>query len=303
MLRSLCRYFGTQMSLEWAFGASGYAFALNINGDALCPSGPTAWKWWKGFNLGIRDHLQWANSGSADLPAVQGQIWDRIRAAVDAGLPGIGWELAEEEEWRIIYGYDQGGNYLFKDFDGSQLKVHHSELGTRGIGCSEAGYVEPGELYDDRELVRGSAVYALACSEGEFAEGGRGGIDGYNAWIAALDKSDLGDGWGCAYNTAVWAEARSMVPGYFTEAKRRLADPSLEALIDGTAGHYSDVAMAMATLAGLFPCDKQDKEGMAVRANERGRREQAVLAVMAARDAETQGLRSVAQLARALGPS
>jgi hypothetical protein len=236
-----------------------------------------------------------------NLPAAQEQIRDKIRGAIDVGLPGIGWELAEEEEWRIIYGYDDRGNYLFRDFDGSELTLHYTELGKHGIGCSEAGYAEPGELLDDRTLARRSAVYALDCAAGKFVEGGRGGMDAYNAWITALDSADLSDGWGCAFNTAVWNDCRSKAPGYFAEAKTRLADPALEPLLDEAAGPYAHVAKSMAALAELFPCDQKDKDGMAARVRDKERRQQGVAAVAAARDAEAKGLAALAKLAAALG--
>jgi len=299
MLRQLQIYFGNPMSMEWAFGASGNAFSLNINGDALCPSGPTNWDWWEGYGLGVDAKLQWAMGDSKDLPAAQEQIRDNIWSAIDVGLPGAGWELAEEEEWRIIYGYDDQGHYLFRDFDGSELTLHYTELGKHGIGCAEAGPAQAKEMLEDREMVCKSAVYALDCAACKY---GRGGLKAYNAWIAALDSADLGDGWGCAFNTAVWGEARSVAPGYFAEAKERLAGPELTPLLEAAAGPYTEVAKHMAELVALFPCRRRgDAEGMAARVKDKERRQRGVAAVTAARDAEAKGLAALAKLATAMG--
>ena len=305
MLRQLQIYLGNPMSMEWAFGASGNAFSLNINGSSICPSGPTSWEWWHGDGLGVKTHLQWAFADSA--PELRDKIRANICGAIDRGVPGIGWELASEEEWRIIYGYDDS-NYLFRDFDGSfrdsdgEHSTPFAKLGNCGIGCAEAGYADIGEPPDDRTLVRQSAIYALDCAAGKFAEGGSGGMAAFNTWIEGLDRGDLGDGWGCAYNTAVWGEARSMAPGYFAEAKERLADPELTPLLAAAAGPYTEVAKHMAELVALFPWRRRgDAEGMAARVKEQDRRQQGVAAVTAARDAEAKGLAALARLATAMG--
>jgi hypothetical protein len=61
-IKGCLEYLGIDISDAWLYSGTGHAFAINLH-EEVCPSGPTAWKTVKLFELGA--NLSCAQSGFA----------------------------------------------------------------------------------------------------------------------------------------------------------------------------------------------------------------------------------------------
>jgi hypothetical protein len=301
-------YLKTDASPEWIYGGSGHAFALNIH-EALCPSGPTAWRADKcnglAGNLGltVEDHL--AFKGGEDFAAKQEEIWQIARSAIDAKTPCFGWELGVPE-WYIICGYDKDGNYLYRDFGGAVAETPYTKLGASEIGVASLQVVKKGKATDDRTAVREALVFALNHGAGKDSqELYHTGLSGYDTWIKALQDKKVVEtkdaGFGLAYNAQCWAECRQYAVKFLVEAKKRIGDDDLNPLFDEAIKHYKVVSENLDVVAKTFPFNFQDQATMTEQIKDAQRREKAVEALKAAREAEEAGLKTLAKIAVALG--
>ena len=107
-------YLNMDVSDAWLFGATGHAFVINVHG-VLCPSGPTAWNTEMltqlGKNVGYESDMVFATKTADDFAEKQRLAWERVKGAIDAGVPCYGWEL-EIPEYYVIQGYDNEGYYF-----------------------------------------------------------------------------------------------------------------------------------------------------------------------------------------------
>jgi len=292
-------HFGSDASVDWVVGGPGYAFVLNIH-DGLCQSGPTRWQ---GNAPALARNVGCKVTGtSAYAPSFdkfRPLIWQKVRQAIDAGHPVIGWELDDT----LICGYDEEGNYLYFGADGEVRRVHHKDVGDVEMGWMSVLIVEPCRPADDRKTVRDALLFALDNAAGRHREDAKtcsAGIAGYNAWIAALNASDKPSYGRCAFNAAWYGGARQKAHGFLKEAKKRLADKKLDPLFDTAIEHYGQVAKSMTALMELFPLTK-DTKIKAEPVRDTARLQKAVRALTAARDAEAEGLAALKKLAVALG--
>ena len=302
-LQGCLHYLGVDVSDGWLFGATGHAFVLNVH-DELCPSGPTAWKaepihrLGKGLGYGI--DLALAFKAQEDFGAKQELAWQKTRAAIDAGLPCYGWEL-DIPEYYVIFGYD-GGGYHFKGpgcDDGKGPKPWRSVGDTR-IGVLEMYVVKPGSRAEDVAVVKAALQFAVDFARDASPwtfDGYTGGLAGYDTWITSLEKGSA-DGFGAAYNTAVWSECRTHAVAFLREAGSRLS-PELQPLVAECLVHYTAIANCMNEVAGAFPFvhapsrgdDETRAEGkMQEHVRDPERRDRGIAALRAAREAEAAGI-------------
>ena len=308
-LKGCLEYLGNDASFGWAYGATGFAFALNIH-EALCPSGPTAWPEQMcdalASNIGVVVEPVVGHKSEGDFAATQKEAWRKVREAIDAGHPCFGWEL-DVPEWYVIHGYDDQGNILFRDFGGEEREVHYTKLGNTGIGVAAIMVVKPGPAADDRTTVRDALAFAVEHGTGKHShELYHTGLLGYDAWIAALENDELANtdeviGFGQGYNGKCWSECRRQAVDFLQEAKKRLNDDALTPLFDEAIKHYTSVSESLNQLSGIFPFDTDEQAAMAERIKEPERRRQAVTALKTARDAEAAGLKALAKVALSLG--
>lgn len=303
------RYLKVDASSAWVYGASGYAFALNIH-EVICPSGPTAWPAEKcealTANIGVNTERLQGSKSREDVDAFRETIWKKTREAVDAGLPAYGWEMGIPE-WYVVHGYDGDGNYLYRDFGGKTGKRHHTKLGDTGIGWLCMVLATKGKAADDRTTVREAFRFAVEHGAGKHSnDKWHTGLTGYETWIKALedDEAVKGDviGFGCAYNAQCWAECRRNAVDFLEEAKKRIDDEKLGPLFDEAIQHYTVVRDNLNAVANLFPFKLGDEKGMNQRIRDADRRAKALEALKAARGAEEAGLKVLAKIAEVLGP-
>jgi hypothetical protein len=301
-LKGCLVYLGIDVTDGWLFGATGHAFVLNIH-DELCPSGPTAWRAEPihrlGRNVGYSPSCVFGFKQQDDFRAKQELAWQDTRAAIDAGVPCFGWELAIPEYY-VVYGYDDAG-YLYKGAgcdDGAGPKAW-SELGDTGIGVLEMYTIRPAAGADDDSLVRQALEFALAFGRDPAPwtfDGYTAGLAGYGVWISAL-KRNSANGMGAAYNAAVWSECRTNAAQFLAEAAGRLPPAALH-LCTTARERYQAVADSLQAVAEEFPFvhgsgDTDGEEAMRANVADGARRARAIDALRAAQSAEEAGLGAV----------
>jgi hypothetical protein len=293
-------YLGLPISEAWLFGGTGQAFAINI-APGVCPSGPTAWNTERiyalGANLGYETQVTFALRRSADFEVKQRHGWDRVRHAIDSGLPCFGWEL-KIPEYYVIHGYHETG-YLFK---GPLCEAGGGPRAWREVGATEIGVLElvvvnKASAAEEHRVVKEALEFALALNETPerwTLDRSRLGLAAYSAWIEAVAANEA-LGVGMAYNAAVWSECRRMAVGFLREAKGRLsARGGLS--FDAAIGHYNGVAGHLEAVANMFPFLSTSEED-----RDRNVRDPARLAMArehldGARRAEESGLLALAEI-------
>ena len=295
-------YLGIDLSDAWLYGGTGHAFVINLH-QQVCPSGPTAWRTMKlfelGANLGYRIEGVLGFKGQDDFSEVQKRAWDHARQAIDQGLPCYGWEL-DIPEFYVVHGYDDVGYYYSGPgcTEGKGPKPWQ-ELGDTGIGVLELHSVQPGEVADDATTVKQALSFALehAASPKEWIfEGYKAGPAGFDNWIGALQAGVASD-MGTRYNAGVWLECRKNAVGFLEEAKGRLAGWA-DALFDDALAHYRVVAESLGKVAEVYPWTFEASDEDVLPVDDRSRA--AIQVLQAARDAESAGLRALDKIVQAL---
>jgi hypothetical protein len=295
-------HLGLNISDAWLYGATGHAFVINVNGE-LCPSGPTAWKTVKLFELGPNAGYaidgQVGFKGNPNFSEVQRQAWAHARQALDERMPCFGWEL-EIPEFYVVYGYDDTG-YYFKGpgcEDGKGPKPWR-ELGDTGIGVVELYSIRPGQPADDATTVKQALTFALehaANPKGWIFDDYRAGLEGFDLWIAALSEGKASD-MGTRYNAGVWHECRRFAVGFLEEAQARLAG-RVDGLLDEALDAYRIVAAGLGQVSELYPWSHEADDADVLPIDDKSRA--AVEALQAARAAESAGLDALAKIVEAL---
>ena len=295
-------YLGVDISEAWLYGGTGHAFVINLH-EGVCPSGPTAWKTVKVFELG--KNLGYTLDGvfgfkqRDDFAAVQKQAWDHARQAIDRGQPCYGWEL-EIPEYYLVYGCDDAGYYFSgPSCDEGKGPKPWQELGDTGIGVLEMYSVGPGEAADEATTVKQALSFALehaANPEEWIFEGYRAGLEGFDNWILALREGRASD-MGVRYNAAVWLECRRNAVEFLEEAKKRLAGRS-DTLFDDARTRYEAVAQSLGRVAELYPWAPGTSDEDVLPVDDKSRA--AVEALQAAKDAEAAGLQALEKIVQAL---
>ncbi len=216
-------HLGIEVSMPWLYGATGYAFLLNIH-DELCPSG------WHvvgfpffdlGENVGFTvEFLAGFHEDLGKNPELQKQVWDGTRKAIDAGLPCYGYDL-EVGDYYVVYGYDDTGYYYSGPrCDGGKGPLPWQDLGVTGqVGILLMNVVKSGEPTSDRKAVKDALEFAVRHARIDAQSGQRyaGGLAGYDWWIRALE-TEKAAGFGMAYNSQCYAECRRNAVDFLKEA-------------------------------------------------------------------------------------
>jgi hypothetical protein len=294
-------YLDIDASDAWLYGASGHAFIINVH-DVVCPSGPTAWNTQRMLelvqNLGCKLENVCAHKSQEDFGEKQERAWEFVKSALDSGYPCYGWELGIPEYY-VVNGYDEN-HYLFKGpaMTPETKPKPWQELGNTDIGMIEMYAVKPAQAKDDATVVKEALAFALEHAQSPdkwISQKYKAGIQGYDNWIKALE-SETADGFGTAYNAEVWSECRSLATDFLREAKERLNDTRLNPLFDEAIGHYEVVASNLRNVQNLFPFQDRKPEHIA----DAARRQKAIEALKAAREAEAKGLETLAKIVEAL---
>lgn len=305
-LKGCLDFLDIEISNAWLYGGTGHAFVLNIH-EVVCPSGPTAWKTMKifelGHNLGYRLEGIFGFKHQDDFAGLQQRAWEHVKAAIDRGHPCYGWEL-EIPEFYVVYGYDEdadaaGYYYAGPGCEEGKGPKPWQELGNTGIGVVEMYNVGPGEVADDTVTVKEALTFALEIAESPdtwIFEDYRAGLAGYDTWIKALDAGKASD-MGMRYNTGVWLECRKLAVDFLREAKVRLPGRA-DVHFDEAAAHYAVVAENLGKVAELYPWLRGASDEDVLSVDDWSRA--AVEALGAAKEAEGAGLQALEAIVAAL---
>jgi len=295
-------HLGIDISDAWLFGGTGHAFVINLH-EGVCPSGPTAWKTIKlfqlGRNIGYTHDGVFGFKGNEDFGEVQKRAWEHARRAIDQGQPCYGWEL-QVPEFYVIYGYDDVGYYYSgPGCDQGKGPKPWQELGDTGIGVVEVYSVGPGQAADDATTVREAFSFALehAGNPQEWIfQHYRAGLEGFDNWIRALQEGKASD-MGMRYNTGVWAECRKYAVGFLEEARERL-EGRVDGLFHEALAHYKVVSDNLNKVAEAYPWADQASDEDVLPVDDKSRA--AVEALQAAKGAEAAGLQALRKIVQAL---
>jgi len=298
-LLACARYLGCEQSEAWLSGATAFAFALNVPDD-LCPSGPSAWADHKllplAANAGLPIKTFFGSKSQPDFAAKQKEAFAEVREAIDAGMPVIACQMRVPEVY-LVTGYSEDGEYLFLDFEeGKTGALHHEKLGFLWFQFPQLG-----PSADDKTTVRKALSTAIELAEGKNFDSRDCGLRSYDNWIKGMaDAKDGKPGFGAAYSAACWADSRSLVVSFLTEAKRRLDDEALAPQFDEAIKQYGIVSACLSEVAGLFPLGFDDEEQMAERFRDHSRRQRAKIALEKAKSAEVAGLAALESILRGM---
>lgn len=244
--------------ISWLFGGTGHAFIINMSRDGSCPSGPTAWKTSRfydlGNNLGYQIDGIWGDKRKPDFKDKQLAAWDLTKASLDQNLPVVGWELAIPEFY-LVNGYDEGGYY----FSGPGAEMGPSpkawqELGVSEIGMLELFAIKPVPQADTETQVREALRFAIAFNQGDpewVLPDYLSGQEAYRVWIDAL-RSGRASLVGHAYNAAVWEECRRNGVLFLQEAKNKLKG-KMDQTFDEAIRTYYEAASQLKDVSELYP--------------------------------------------------
>ena len=289
-------YLNLDVSDAWLFGATGHAFINNIH-EVVCPSGPTAWNtemlFKLGENVGYSVDGVFGFKGDSDFVEKQKLAWENTKHAIDEGLPCYGWEL-NIPEFYTVYGYDEEG-YHFSGprCDSGKGPKPWQELGDTQIGVLEMYSVKPGQPADDARTVKEAFEFVLEHSKSPakwIFPKYKAGLAGFEGWIQALEDGKA-DGFGMAYNAAVWSECRNFAVGFLKEAKERIGGQS-GVLFDEAIHYYEVVAENLKKVADTYPFHGLKPEHI----KDEDRRRSALEYLRAARTNEESGLKALEKI-------
>jgi hypothetical protein len=294
-------YLGIEVSDAWLFGATGHAFVINIHQD-VCPSGPTAWKtemlFHLGRNVGYDIEGVFSHKSAKDFAEKQNLAFEKVKNAINRGLPCYGWEL-DIPEFYVVHGYDEEG-YYYRGFDNSEEGPKPwKELGDTGIGALEMCVFKKGNPVDDTLTIKEALAFVLEHSKNPkkwIFPKYKSGIEGYDTWISALE-TNTADGFGNAYNIAVWNECRQNALNFLIEAKKRLNE-DLTPLLDNSISHYEKVAENFESLMKIFPFSGPSTKGDEIKEPELVAK--GLEHLKAARNAEKKGLHALNMILKKL---
>ena len=294
-IKGCLEYLDLDVSDAWLFGATGHAFIINIH-DVVCPSGPTAWNTEMLFKLGknIGYIIEGVFSRKSDINFAEKQklAWQKTKEAIDEGLPCYGWEL-DIPEFYVVYGYDNKGYYFSgPGCDSGKGPKPWKELGDTKIGVLEMYSVKPWQAVDDIRIIKEAFGFVLEHSKSPekwIFPKYKAGLAGFDNWTHALETG-IADGFGMAYNAAVWSECRIFAVKFLKEAKEHTGG-KLSSLFDEAAEHYEVVAQNLKNISEIFPFPPKGGE-----IKDTARCTTALGHLMSAKKAEQSGLRALEKM-------
>ena len=287
------RYLGCKESAAWIYGASGHAFIIAASKKPdICD-----YHFWHPHpvlelvgNLGYEIDCTFGWVDDPDFADTQAKAWEKIRAAIDRGLPCFGFNIVMPPQYQLIIGYDSNGYYSERAPDKAvqwqDVKAFPGDLAM----CS----VAPGQRKDDRSVVRGALERALELA-------GRGndnwGQGAYGRWLSSVETGTIKDAMGVPYLVRVWAECRSHAVAFLREAEARLGDGVPAGTFTEAVASYDRVAAAWGKLAKVVP---EGGEAWGAFIADPANREELGRQLQTAREAEAQGLAALANIVKAL---
>jgi hypothetical protein len=252
---------------SWLFGATGYAFMLNVF-KGVHWVGPTGWDTMsikeRMSNLGVNTDsylLAWANQ--PDWQQKRVRAVEFLRDRLTAGVPCYGCELSQPGYFTIHGFDDEGFMYVWANLvDGQLYQVQRvwGAIGSGDMGMLLVGSVEPIETTPDNvKTVRDALRFAIevATAEEGALSGASVGLRGYDTWATSLeDGSWQQNPWchpfGTGNNAACWYECRAHA-AVFLQLVGQYVPKAPASVIAQAVKFYQAIAAELAKVAQLFP--------------------------------------------------
>ncbi|MFZ5519307.1 MAG: serine hydrolase domain-containing protein [Candidatus Zhuqueibacterota bacterium] len=287
-------YLKMNVSDAWLYGATGYAFLLNVH-ERVLSSSVGGWSrdrlYELGENIGFRTERIVGEKDKPDFAEQQKLAWEKVRAAIDNGVPCIGYPLHYIPEDYVIFGYDETGyNYKGVDVESGEGPVAWQTLG-RQDGYFQVKILRPIEPANDAKTIKDALQFVLDFSKEKnewISPECTAGPAGYDVWIKAL-QGKKADAFGAAFIPPVWAECRSYAVQFLDEAKGRLS-PELGDLFEEAKIQYRVSAENLKQVSEVFPCFSVSEQQREVNVKDDRKIAQAVECLKQAREADKAGL-------------
>jgi hypothetical protein len=297
-------FLGVDIDPAWIFGATGYAFMINVPKGVGC-WGPTAWDWQtimaRTPNIGI-DTSEWTLSfkNRADFVDMKTAAIDFTRTNFSEGIPLYGCEFGHPEFYTITGIEDSGFTYLWWNVledKGYTVLRTWEDFGLVDVGILFVGSVrKTGTTLDDMKTISDALHFALTVRDSEAsALGGQSiGIKAYDTWIESLQDGSLSEGpWchpdGTSHNAWCWCECRGYAVKFLQICAEKVSG-SLSSEFFGAAEQYKQVYEALGKVTRLFPYN----QSAAMPSNETV--ESASIELRKAKDAEQKGLEIIEKI-------
>jgi CubicO group peptidase (beta-lactamase class C family) len=303
-LKASARSLGIPVTDARLYGATGVGFLINIDETAAAKS-MAVWNKQRAYdlcrNIGLNVESIWSHTSNKEFSSTQRLVWNRVRQSIDSGFVCYGFHFEDPIRY-LVMGYDSLG-YYYKGWgaEWGEGPVFWYDLGRTEIGLLGMHFVRPVSARAPfKDIIKQAFRFVLEFSNNSkqwVPDDCKAGPEGYTRWIS-LFESGKEDEYGASYNALVLAEARRFAVVFLEEA-RGLLDPSLNQLFTQAMQHYRFAAQHLDSIGVMFPLDAPPLQRTQNLKNQE-RRQAAVFHLRAAREAETEGLKTLDAIAQRL---
>lgn len=266
VLKSCIARLGPQIPDPLLYGASGYAFMMNI-APGVHYAGPASWNTTsiaeRMPNIGLTTEsfiVTWATQ--PDFQRKHQLASAFIAERLSKGLPCYGCELAYPGYF-TINDYDTNGfTYQFTSpVDGEVQPIQRawSELGRVDMGLLLVGGIELSDLANDNiRTIRETFRFAIDLRDQppETFGAQSTGLGAFDAWMTSLQDGSILQNpmchpHGTVHNALAWQECRQQAVG-FLQMAAPCVDPSLHGSLANAASQYNIVQSELGRVAQIF---------------------------------------------------
>jgi len=299
-IKGCLNYLHQPVSDTWLYGATGYAFLINIH-EKVYSYSVGAWNKERLYDLGQNigyetEHIQ-GDKAKGNFLEQQEQAWEAVRQAIDSGYPCYGYPLHSIPEVYLIHGYDKCGYY----YNGVGCESGNGPKLWKDLGLPDQYFyvniIRPCKPATVEETIKDALNFAVEFSSDQNKWIGseyKAGPAAYDQWINALEQ-EKADAFGVAFNALVWAECRSYAAPFLAEAKTKFP-PKLQKLFDEAIQHYQESAENLQKVSELFPFFPMSADKHESNLKDKDRCRQAIVHLKAAQAAEIAGLNSLRKI-------
>ena len=254
----------------WLMGSSAFAFRIWI-AENLCPSAMSVFDW-SAILPEAAAQYGYENShicrfwGESEVEAErQKQAHQAILESIDSGRPAIAWDVAVPE-WGLVIGYDEAQeSYQILSHKGEKASLPFAKLGRNGIDILSVLTLGVKGERAHEEVVRSSLKTAVRhAHQQEWMERPQyqDGLSAFDLWALIMERgamlAEAGKiekiGAEIPRFAAYYAEHHCAARCYARDYLSQIADGS--DLLEEAAGHYSEVAAALAPVWRFFSAEE-----------------------------------------------
>lgn len=308
-LKACFDYLGMGVLDDWLYGMTGVAFLMvtdkKVSPDAVAYGYEPGMVFRLAENLGVRVRGIHRVEDPLDRDALIESAWSHARRAIDNGFPCFSFEIDEQHEHAIIFGYDETGYLTHGWHQRGKRPIPWAKLGQKMCPCEnceelrksnvvptknfiDLHWVEPGPKEDPAKAFEQMLSFVLAVSFDRLwvYKGFDAGLGAYDNLIQATEVGTA-IGKHLGYNLSAWSETRGHAP-VFLEKVREHLDGDVDGPLERAIVAYREVAECLKEASALYPW-RQPMEPIGVNKTSR----EATGLLKKAKDAEDRGLHAL----------